>query len=107
VPNVPITLTARVGGPWFSFITVRTSYPVVLAFLHHIFEPTITLFMSPFSRPRNPYRKTIEAKRTQRDEAIKFAPSFEPKKHQKYLDSTGNTITVHLVFILHLFLYLA
>ena len=63
--------------------------------------------MSPFSGHRNPYRKTIEAKRKKRAEAIELAPSFEPKEHQKYLNATGNTITVHLVFILRLSLCLS
>ena len=43
-----------------------------------------------FASPRNPYRETIEAKRTRRADALKHAPAFSAKEHQKFLDVTGN-----------------
>ncbi|SRR5216684_4466037 len=43
-----------------------------------------------FTSPRNPYRETIEAKRTRRAEALKHAPAFLTEVHQKYLDVTGD-----------------
>jgi len=51
------------------------------------------VFLWPISSPRNPYRETIEAKRTCRADALKLAPPFSAEKHQKYLSATG---TVHL-----------
>jgi hypothetical protein len=43
-----------------------------------------------FTSPRNPYRETIEAKRTHRADALKHAPAFSAEKHQEFLDVTGN-----------------
>ena len=42
-----------------------------------------------FTSPRNPYRETVEAKRSRRADAIEHAPVFAAEKHQMYLDSTG------------------
>jgi hypothetical protein len=42
-----------------------------------------------FTSPRNPYRETIEAKRSRRAAALEHAPAFSAEKHQKYLDVTG------------------
>ena len=41
--------------------------------------------MWPFNSPWNPYRETIEAKRTRREDALKHAPAFSTEGHQKYL----------------------
>jgi hypothetical protein len=54
--------------------------------------------MWPFSGPRNPYHKTIAAKRARRTEVLKFAPPFSPEEHQKYLHATGN---LHCFIRLH------
>jgi hypothetical protein len=45
--------------------------------------------MWPFESPRNPYRETVEAKRSRRANAIEHAPAFAAEKHQMYLDVTG------------------
>jgi len=45
--------------------------------------------MWPFSGPRNPYHKTIAAKRARRAEVLKLALPFSPEEHQKYLNATG------------------
>lgn len=45
--------------------------------------------MWPFSRPRNPYRETIEAKRAHRADVLKLAQPFSAEQHQKYLSATG------------------
>ena len=42
-----------------------------------------------FTSPRNPYRKTIEAKRSRRADALGHAPAFLADRHQKYLNATG------------------
>lgn len=46
-----------------------------------------------FTSSRNPYRETIEAKRTRRADALKHAPAFSAEKHQKFLNVTGNAFS--------------
>lgn len=56
--------------------------------------------MWPFSSPRNPYRETIEAKRTCRADAIKLAQPFSTEEHQKYLSATGTVQPALLLTLL-------
>jgi hypothetical protein len=56
--------------------------------------------MWPFSSPRNPYRETIEAKRTCRADAIKLARPFSTEEHQKYLSATGTVQPALLLTLL-------
>lgn len=51
-----------------------------------------------FTSPRNPYRETIEAKRSRRADALGHAPAFLADRHQKYLNATG--IAFFFFFIL-------
>jgi hypothetical protein len=52
--------------------------------------PKYRILMWFFTSPRNPYRETIEAKRTRRTDALKHAPAFSAEKHQEFLNVTGN-----------------
>ena len=73
----------------YSLGLVSISAPLVLyAFL---------LLMWFFTSPRNPYRETIEAKRTRRADALKHAPTFSTEKHQEFLDVTGNGFFMKLI----------
>src|SRR5579863_7387823 len=56
--------------------------------------------MWPFSAPRNPYYETIAAKCARRADAIELAPFFNPEKHQKYLNATGNHTVLHIVLFM-------
>lgn len=58
--------------------------------------------MWPFESPRNPYRETVEAKRSRRANAVEHAPAFSTEKHQKYLDVTG----IDHLFLLNFTLFL-
>ncbi|KAH9991131.1 amidase signature domain-containing protein [Russula vinacea] len=49
-----------------------------------------------FTSPRNPYRETIEAKRSRRADALGHAPAFSADRHQKYLNATASQIVENI-----------
>jgi hypothetical protein len=71
-------------------VTLHSELLGFIAVSSHIHSShLLSLFMWPFSAPRNPYGETIEAKRTCRADALKLAPPFSTEEHQKYLSVTG------------------